>query len=358
MTLDIIMPKMGMGMTAGKVIQWHVQSGETVEAGQIICEIESDKITAEVPAEVDGILTIIATEGEEVEVGRTIGQIEPAVGAVVRPRVERGVEAQATQHIQANGITLNVQRIGTGPALVLLHGLASSMELWAGLNQSLLGERTLISYDLRGHGHSARPSGAHTLTKHAADLKGLLDALHIEQADLVGHSLGGMIALTLAGTEPWRVRTLTLVSSAASFPPDMRNTLFELASAASFGGMARIADTLIRLSFTSTFCAANPRMIATIRRGMMANDAASIAAAARMVAKADLQDQLGSIRCPTQIVVGEQDILTPPALAEELHRGIAGAQIRRLSDCGHAAPVEQPLALTEYIAAFVSAGHE
>jgi 3-oxoadipate enol-lactonase len=354
MALDIIMPKMGMGMTVGKIVHWHVQSGETVQAGQVICEIESDKIAAEMPAEVDGVLTIIAAEGAEVEVGRAIGQIEPVAGAVVRPRQDLRVGAQTTQSVQANGINLNVQQSGKGPAILFIHGLASSMELWAGLEQAQFGERTLVSYDLRGHGRSDRPGGAHTLAKHVADLQGLLDALSIEQVDLVGHSLGGMIALELAATEPQRVRTLTMVASAASFPQEIRNTFFELASAASFGGMASIADTLIRLSFTPVFCEANPKMIATIRRGMMASDAASIAAAARMVAKIDLQAKLGSIRCPTQIVVGEQDVLTPPMLSEELQRGITAAQLHRLPACGHAVPVEQPTVLTERIAAFVA----
>jgi 3-oxoadipate enol-lactonase len=249
-----------------------------------------------------------------------------------------------------------VQRIGTGSPLVLIHGLASSMSLWAGLEQSQLEGTQIISYDLRGHGASDRPTGAHTLAKHVADLIGLLTALEVKRATFAGHSLGGMIAMELAASHPELVASLVLLDTTASFPQATRDMFFEFASSASFNGMSAVADTFIDLSFTPQFREANPKMVATVRKGILASDAASFAAAARMVAKADLNSRLAQIHCPTLVLVGAQDSLTPPELTKAVATGISGAQFQMIPDSGHAAPVEQPAVVTAALRNMVEAG--
>ncbi|GAC1633409.1 MAG: hypothetical protein NVS4B11_34670 [Ktedonobacteraceae bacterium] len=106
----------------------------------------------------------------------------------------------------------------------------------------------------------------------------------------------------------------------------------------------------MQLSFSPHFMEANPKMVATIRKGMLASDAASIAAASRMVAKIDLRQRVSAIHCPTAVLVGDQDQLTPPDLAQELVAGIKGAQLHVIPDSGHASPVEQPQAVTTILA--------
>lgn len=353
MLIDVIMPKMGMGMSEGKVARWHVQNEDLVEAGQIILEVETDKATAEMTADVDGVLTVLVAEGEVVDVGTVVGKIEPAEGAVVKTQVSTLAEEAPADILQANGIQLSLQRNGTGPAVIFIHGLSSSMELWTGLNQAKLSGHTLVSYDLRGHGRSEQTAGAHTLKKHTADLMALMEGLDIERASLVGHSLGAMIAIELAATQPSKVQSLSLISTAAVFPQETRNALFEMASAATFGGMDSIVDQLVEFSFRPAFCEARPKVVEAIRRSILASDAPSIVAATRMVAKVDLRPRLASVSCPTQILVGSEDLLTPPELAEELASSIPGSQLNQLPECGHAAPVEQPGLITQQLAEFV-----
>lgn len=349
--MDVIMPKLGMTMTAGTLVCWHKQNGETVTAGEPLCEVETDKLNSDIEAEASGILTIVAQEGEELGVGAILGQIAVMEGSErVAATQAKAASGPELEKIAANGITLAVQRSGNGYPLVLIHGLASSMGLWAGLDQSQLNAVQIISYDLRGHGASERSGGAHTLAKHVADLKGLLAALNIQRASFAGLSLGGMIAMELAASTPEMVAHLALLDTTASFPQETRNLFFELASSASFNGMGAITDTFLQLSFSPHFMEANPKMVATIRKGMLASDAASIAAAARMVAKVDLRARLSAIQCPTTVIVGEQDQLTPPALAEELAGGISGATLHRIAESGHASPVEQPAAVTAILA--------
>lgn len=357
MDRDVIMPKLGMTMTYGTVVRWHKQNGELVSAGEPICEVETDKLNNEIEADASGVLTILAQEGEELQVGATLGKIAVIEGSELQMATKKDTQVSGgpQESVATNGIHLAVQRSGSGRPLVLIHGLASSMGLWAGLDQGQLEGTEIISYDLRGHGASERAAGAHTLTKHVADLKGLLAALSIQRATFAGHSLGGMIAMELAASNPEMVAGLALLDTTAAFPQATRDLFFELASSASFNGMPAITDKFLQLSFSPQFTEANPKMIATIRKGMLASDAASIAAAARMVAKVDLRQRLSAIQCPTLVLVGEQDQLTPPALAEELAAGIKGAQLHIIPESGHALPAEQPQAVTTLLAQLVKA---
>jgi 3-oxoadipate enol-lactonase len=287
-------------------------------------------------------------------VGATLGQISATEGAERKIPAATGAAAEGgLETITANGIKLAAQRIGTGSPLVLLHGFASSMGLWAWLDQSQLEGVQNISYDLRGHGASERPVGAHTLTKHVADLVGLLANLGIEKATFAGFSLGGMIAMELAASHPELVTSLALLDTTASFPQATRDMFFEIASRASFNGMAAIADTLIEHTFSPQYLETNPKVVATVRKGILTSDASSIAAAARMVAKVELSARLSQISCPTLILVGANDQLTPPELSEALATGIHNAQLQLIAASGHATPVEQPVAVTTALASLI-----
>lgn len=349
------MPKLGMTMTYGTLVRWHKQDGEMVKAGEPICEIETDKLNSEVDASASGILTILAHEGDELDVGATLGRIAVIAGTELPVEGQNIPQAAVGKQelIAANGIHLAVERSGSGAPLVLIHGLASSMALWTELDQNQFDGIEIISYDLRGHGASDKVTGAQTMAKHIADLKDLLAALSIQRATFAGHSLGGMIAMELAASHPEMVTSLALLDTTAAFPQATRNLFFELASSASFNGMSAITDKLLQLSFSQKFMEANPKQIAAIRKGMLASDAGSIAAAARMVAKIDLQPRLSAIHCPTLVAVGEQDQLVPPTLAESLAHAIQGAQYHLIAESGHASPVEQPHAVTALLTALV-----
>ena len=351
MSIDVIMPKMGMGMSEGKVIRWHAQDNGTVENGQVILDIETDKATTEITADVDGMLSILVPEGETVPVGTALGTIEPSEGAVVKTHTS-SESASISETVCANGVQLNYQKTGKGQAIIFVHGLSSSMELWTRIDQTQLSGQTILSYDLRGHGRSEKVPGPHNLEKHIGDLTSLMKELEIEKAKIVGHSLGAMIAMELALQYPTKVSSLTLLSTTAAFPQETRNTLFEMAAAASFGGMESITNQLIDLSFRPSFCTTEPKIVEAIRRSLLSNDAPSIVYAIRMVAKIDLRQRLASLSCPTQVLVGSDDILTPLNLATELVANVIGAQLKELPHCGHAAPVEQPSLVTKAIIEF------
>jgi pimeloyl-ACP methyl ester carboxylesterase len=115
--------------------------------------------------------------------------------------------------VQLHGHPLSYADVGAGPAVLFVHGLLGSHQHWTQLMLTLAAERRLIAPDLFGHGASAKPVGDYSLGAHAATLRDLLDRLEIEKVTLVGHSLGGGIAMQFGYLFPERVRRLVLVSS-------------------------------------------------------------------------------------------------------------------------------------------------
>jgi pimeloyl-ACP methyl ester carboxylesterase len=122
----------------------------------------------------------------------------------------------AVQEVQANGTTLHVRVGGTGPAVVLLHGFGDTGDMWAPLAAALAGTHTVIVPDLRGMGLSAVVDHGFEKTNQAKDIASVLDSLHVERADIVGHDIGDMVAFAFA--ERYSERTTRLVVMDAPVP--------------------------------------------------------------------------------------------------------------------------------------------
>lgn len=114
----------------------------------------------------------------------------------------------------ANGLRVHYEQVGTGPDLVMIHGIGGHLATWHFKIVPLLWDRyRILTYDLRGHGYSEMTDKGYTPTELAADFVQLLDALGIEKADIVGHSFGGDIALYVAYYYPERVKNLVLIEA-------------------------------------------------------------------------------------------------------------------------------------------------
>lgn len=118
-----------------------------------------------------------------------------------------------TQEIASNGTTLHVRIGGTGPAVVLIHGYGDTGDMWAPLAAELMRDHTVIAPDLRGMGLSAVAADGFTKKNQAADIAGVLDALHIERADVVGHDIGNMVAFAFAQSHQDRTTRLVMMDA-------------------------------------------------------------------------------------------------------------------------------------------------
>lgn len=121
--------------------------------------------------------------------------------------------ADVIQRIELHGRTVTYRHLGSGPVVMLVHGLAGSLHTWDEVAVALATKYTVIAPDLAGHGGSDGPAGDYSLGAYASGLRDILDALGYERATIVGHSLGGGIAMQFAYQFPQRCERIVLVSS-------------------------------------------------------------------------------------------------------------------------------------------------
>lgn len=225
----VVMPKWGLSMSQGRITEWLVAEGDLVEAGTELAEIETDKINGTLEAGAQGVLrAIVAPAGQEVPVGATIAVLaasdaaeEPVQAAVALAREqlasgevaeEAGPEVAAVE-VEVAGRRVSYARLGGGePAVVLVHGYGGDKNSWLFVQEPLAAAATVYALDLPGHGESSKDVGDGSLATLSEAVLGLLDAVGVERAHLVGHSLGGAVVAEVARGAPQRVASLTLVA--------------------------------------------------------------------------------------------------------------------------------------------------
>lgn len=236
------------------------------------------------------------------------------------------------------------------PPLLLIHSLGTSMEMWAPQAAALAGKFRVISYDLRGHGLSEATDGPYTLPLLADDALGLLDALGIERAHVAGVSLGGMIAQTLGIEAGGRLRSLVLGDTASLIGP--KSNWDSRAATIRADGMATIVDAILSRWFTAGFITEAPQIARGFGAMLLRMPAEAYISAACAVRDGDTTASLGRIGCPTLVLVGDEDVSTPPAAAEALKAGIPGAKLVVIENAAHIPTVERPEAVTAAMVSF------
>ena len=222
------MPKWGLSMKEGRLVAWLVDEGAEIVAGEGVAEVETEKINGVVEAPAAGtLLRRVGREGTVIPVGGLVGVIgDPATPAAEVDALVADFEAtfvpedeadegQATETATVDGRTLRYLRAGEGDeVVVLVHGFGGDMTSWLFNQGALAEERTVYAVDLPGHGGSTKEVGRADVATLAAAVDGLLEALGVQDAHLVGHSLGGAVAAQLAAQSPGRVRSLVLIAPA------------------------------------------------------------------------------------------------------------------------------------------------
>lgn len=258
--------------------------------------------------------------------------------------------------IQANGIEIYYETKGTGEPLLLIAGFSCDLTIWSKVAWSLASAYQVIVFDNRGVGRSSAPDSPYRIQQMADDAAALLDALDVPAAHVAGYSMGGKIAQELVLAHPEKVRTLTLISTCAK--SDERNK----AIIESWGNLPRQVDavTAIRLSlpwiYTSRFYArpgAIQQVIDFILASPFPPTPHGIFHQSRAILGFDASDRLGAIRCPTLVLVGQEDILLPLPFSEELVRGIPSAELILLERTGHGLLVETPEAVARAMRDFL-----
>lgn len=260
-------------------------------------------------------------------------------------------------HATANGISLYYEQQGEGPDLVLIMGLGANLGAWALNTPAFARHYRTLTFDNRGAGRSDAPAGNWSIRDMAADTAALMEALGIARAHIVGVSMGGMIAQELAIGWPGRVDRLVIACSRARASA-LRRTVAVAQRALWEAGIPREAIAALQQPWGRTTATLQDERLPLALLELQAQDPYPIAPAAYLrqldaTIAHDTVDRLGQISAPTLVLVGAEDILTPPYESIELARLIPGAELRILPRGGHGFNGEYPKEFNQAVLDFL-----
>lgn len=272
---------------------------------------------------------------------------------LVVPALGQGQPADKT--ITVFGQSIHYFDMGSGPVVVLLHGLGSRKEDWLSVLEPMAQKYRLLVPDQIGFGHSDKPLLDYSIQTYVDFLNEFLRQLKVEKASLVGESLGGWIAaLDVAeiggGAHLIPVERLVLVDAAGlkqeqpvpNLNPSSLQGMRTMMEAV-FYDTSWLNDDALRKLFTDKLAAKDGYTV----RSLMGNPA---------LGTERLDDRLGSIKVPTLVVWGKQDKLLPIASGEKYAAGIAGAKLVSFDKCGHVPPIEKTEEFVAAVTGFLGGG--
>jgi 3-oxoadipate enol-lactonase len=259
-----------------------------------------------------------------------------------------------------NKVQLAYDDHGVGLPVIFLHAFPLNRRMWEGELTALLGEARyrLVALDWRGFGESEITSEISTMELLADDVAGLMDALGMQNAVLCGLSMGGYAAFAFLRKYPQRVGGLILADTRpGADTPEAQANRENVARIAETQGTGAIADLQVPRLLSEYTRQQHPDVEARVRQLIDEATPRGIAAASRgMAQRTDSSDLLAGITCPTLVIVGEQDALTPPTVAQDYASRIPGAQYVVIPQAGHLSNLEQPevflLAISGFLGSF------
>ncbi len=252
-------------------------------------------------------------------------------------------------------VSIAYDMAGSGPLVVFLHGIGGNRTNWYDQLEHFSNRFGAVTWDARGYGGSNDPPQTLKFSDFADDLLRLLDHLKAERAHLVGLSMGGMIIQDFYGRYPERVATLALVDTSSGFagvPEEVRRDF-----------LARRLDPLekgltpVDIAPSVVEVLVGKGASAAVREQMRASMAAlrveSYKQALHAIVATDFRPVLPKISVPTLVIVGEEDIVTPPSASEFLVKNIAGASLVKIPGAGHLTNIEKPEVFNTALGSFL-----
>lgn len=232
--------------------------------------------------------------------------------------------------------------VGEGSTIVLVHGLGLNLNMWQWQLPALKNSYRVVTYDLLGHGDSAKPSGPYYMSQMVNQLRQLIDDLDVERCALIGFSLGGLIVQAFTLAYPDRVWALAILNAAHGRTPEQRAGIMERVEQCRLSGPgATVSDALSRW-FSTRFAEQNTDVLEKVRQWVLANDPAIYPELYKLLASADigLEYSIAAIKCLTLVLTGEEDYGNSPEMAQRIASNIPGAQLKVLEGLRHMALVE------------------
>ena len=251
----------------------------------------------------------------------------------------------------ANG-TVNAAQFGEGPPLFLLHSLLSDRASFDAVVPELAKSFRVIVPELPGFGRSHAVTGglAGVADRMAEAVK---DAADGKDAIVLGNGYGGFVALQMAIRHPGIATRFVLADCGAAFSEPGREAFRNMAAASKAKGLSAITDVAMRRLFAAEFQAAHPDLMADRRAAFLRTDLDVFCAACDALASLDLRPELGKVKAPVLVLVGEHDEATPPPMSHELAAGLPQAHLEIIPGCAHVPQLQSPRLFLDVISDFL-----
>ena len=252
------------------------------------------------------------------------------------------------QSLSVNGVEIAYRIDGdeSAPWLVLSNSLATDHRMWDPQINILTQTHRILRYDTRGHGQSEATPGPYSFEHLVGDLTGLMDALDISVADILGLSLGGMTALGLALDHPDRVNRLICCNARADAPPAYADGWRERIEIARQKGMSALCDGTLARWFTDAyrFDPHHGAEIASVRGMIESTSVDGFCGCAHALIQLDYLPRLNEIKVPSLFIAGQDDAAAPPAVMEDMAARIPNHEFVILQDTAHLSNLNNPTA--------------
>tara|TARA_Y100001970_G_scaffold294331_1_gene450734 strand:+ start:40599 stop:41687 length:1089 start_codon:yes stop_codon:yes gene_type:complete len=348
------MPKWGLAMTEGKLGEWLVDEGDQIDSGDELLEVETEKITGAVEAAVGGTLRrCVAETGETLTVGALLGIVadksvsDDVIEAYITefqenyvpPEPEEDGEGAGTETIELDGRIIRYSLRGEGgvPA-ILIHGFGGDLNNWLFSHDALAEGRAVYAIDLPGHGSSSKDVEDGSIDFFSSVISDFMNALQLDKAHLVGHSMGGAISLSLAIQSPEKVASLSLIGSAGLgaeidseyltgfVKADRRKEMKEQAMKL-FGDSSLVTRSLVEDLLTFKRTDGVKLALETILSSF----------APKGTQEKVMRDEIKGLDVPIQVIWGSKDEIVPSSHSDGLPENVS---VTVIEDKGHMVQME------------------
>jgi 3-oxoadipate enol-lactonase len=255
----------------------------------------------------------------------------------------------------ANG-TVNAAQSGKGPALFLLHSLLSDRASFDAIVPRLSRSFRVIVPELPGFGGSRAVSGGLAAVADRM-AEAVRDAAGADEVIVLGNGYGGFVALQMAIRHPDIATRLILADCGAAFSEPGREAFRNMAAASRAKGLSVITDVAMRRLFAPEFQAQHPDLMRDRRDAFLRTDPEVVQAACAALAELDLRPELGQVKIPVLVLVGEHDEATPPPMSHELAAGLPQARLKIIPGCAHVPQLQSPELFLDAIGDFLPASY-
>jgi pimeloyl-ACP methyl ester carboxylesterase len=261
--------------------------------------------------------------------------------------------------IEVNGAELFYDEAGSGSeTIVFAHSLLFSCRMFDEQISALKDRYRCITFDFRGQGESQVTSNGYDMDSLYEDAVELIERLNCAPCHFVGFSMGGFIAIRLAVRRPDLIKSLILIDTSAEPEPKKNLRKYQLLNLiARRVGPWAVARHVMPIMFSQKFLR-DPERVEQRRKWrqqLVANDRIGVTRAVTgVITRQGVYDQLDKIKIPTLIIVGENDVATPPEMSERMQTRIPDARLVIISAAGHMTPIEQPGAMNAVLEEFLN----